>query len=120
MPASVLVVDGHAGFRAWAKKMPGSAGRHAAAEVADEANGINEARRVLPGVVVLDVQLPGTTGFEVARVLVADPCPPVVVLVSSGEAVDCGSLIERCRAAGLVTKSGLTARSLGALLRRAS
>jgi CheY-like chemotaxis protein len=70
-------------------------------------------------VVLLDVQLPDITGFEVARVLLAGPCPPVVVLVSAREAVDYGGLIERSGGAGFVTKSDLTARSLGALIGRA-
>jgi DNA-binding NarL/FixJ family response regulator len=120
VPVSVLIVDDHAGFRARARKMLGSAGYHVVAEAGDGAGGIGEARRVRPGVVLLDVQLPDTSGFEVARILSADPSPPVVVLVSSREAVDYGSLIERSGAAGFVTKSDLTARSLAALLGRAS
>jgi len=40
--------------------------------------------------------------------------------VSSREAVDYGGLIERSGAAGFLTKSDLTARSLAALLGRAS
>ena len=118
MAASVLIVDDHAGFRARAREMLGAAGYHVVAEAADGAGGIDQARRLRPGVVLLDVQLPDTTGFEVARVLAAGPSPPVVVLVSAREAVDYGSLIERSGAAGFVTKSDLTARSLGALLRR--
>ena len=120
VPVSVLIVDDHAGFRARAREMLGSAGYHVVAEAADGAGGIGAARRVRPGVVLLDVQLPDITGFEVARVLVAGPCPPVVVLVSAREAADYGGLIERSGAAGFVTKSDLTARSLGALIGRAS
>jgi FixJ family two-component response regulator len=81
---------------------------------------MGEARRLRPGVVLLDVQLPDTSGFEVARMLLAGPSPPVVVLVSSREAVDYGGLIERSGAAGFLTKSDLTAHSLAALLGRAS
>jgi DNA-binding NarL/FixJ family response regulator len=120
MPISVLIVDDHAGFRARARMMLGSAGYHVVAEAADGAGGIDEARRVRPGVVLLDVQLPDTTGFEVARMLAADPSPPMVVLVSSREAADYGTLDQRSGAAGFLTKSDLTARSLGALLGRAS
>jgi len=120
VPVSVLIVDDHAGFRARARKMLGAAGYHVVAEAADGAGGIGAARRVRPGVVLLDVQLPDITGFEVARVLLAGPSPPVVVLVSAREAVDYGGLIERSGAAGFVTKSDLTARSLGALIGRAS
>jgi len=120
VPVSVLIVDDHAGFRARAKEMLGSAGYHVVAEAADGAGGIGAARRVRPGVVLLDVQLPDISGFEVARVLLADPCPPVVVLVSVQEAVDYGGLIERSGASGFVTKSDLTARSLSVLIGRAS
>ena len=99
--------------------MLGAAGYHVVAEAADGAGGIGAARRVRPSVVLLDVQLPDITGFEVARVLLAGPCPPVVVLVSAREAVDYGSLIERSGAAGFVTKADLSARSLGVLIGRA-
>jgi len=116
VPVSVLIVDDHAGFRARAREMLGSAGYHVVGEAADGAGGIGEVRRVRPAVVLLDVQLPDTTGFEVARILVAGPSPPVVVLVSAREAVDYGNLIERSGAAGFVTKSDLTARSLGAFI----
>ena len=119
MPVSVLIVDDHAGFRARAREMLGSAGYHVVAEAADGAGGIGAARRVRPSVVLLDVQLPDITGFEVARVLLAGPSPPVVVLVSAREAVDYGSLIERSGAAGFLSKSDLSARSLGALLGQA-
>jgi len=120
VPTSVLIVDDHAGFRARVRKMLGSAGYHVIGEAADGAGGVGEARRLRPGVVLLDVQLPDTTGFEVARMLLADPSPPVVVLVSSREAVDYGGLIERSGAAGFLTKSDLTARSLSVLIGRAS
>jgi DNA-binding NarL/FixJ family response regulator len=120
VPTSVLIVDDHAGFRARAREMLGSAGYRVVGEAADGAAGVGEARRLRPGVVLLDVQLPDTTGFEVARMLLAGPSPPVVVLVSSREAVDYGDLIERSGAAGFLTKSDLTARSLAALLGRAS
>ena len=119
VPVSVLIVDDHAGFRARAREMLGSAGYHVVAEAADGAGGIGAARRLRPGVVLLDVQLPDITGFEVARVLVAGPSPPVVVLVSAREAVDYGGLIERSGAAGFVSKSDLTARSLSVLIGRA-
>jgi len=119
VPTSVLIVDDHAGFRARARKMLGSAGYHVVGEAADGAGGVGKARRLRPGVVLLAVQLPDTTGFEVARMLLADPSPPVVVLVSSREAVDYGGLIERSGAAGFLTKSDLTARSLSVLIGRA-
>src|SRR5262244_1744528 len=49
VPVSVLIVDDHAGFRARAKEMLGSAGYHVVAEAADGAGGIGAARRVRPG-----------------------------------------------------------------------
>jgi DNA-binding NarL/FixJ family response regulator len=120
VPVSVLIVDDHAGFRARAREMLGSAGYHVVGEAAGGAGGIGEARRLRPGVVLLDVQLPDTTGFEVARMLLAEPSPLVVVLVSAREAADYRRLIERSGAAGFVTKSDLTARSLSAVTGRAS
>jgi DNA-binding NarL/FixJ family response regulator len=69
-----------------------------------------------PDVVVLDVQLPGLDGFDVAeRLLAADPTLRIV-LVSSRERSDYGGRIEASGALGFVTKGDLSGDVLERML----
>ncbi len=52
-------------------------------EAADGESAITEAERLRPRLVLLDVQLPGIDGFEVAARLGEASDPPAVVLTSS-------------------------------------
>jgi two-component system LytT family response regulator/two-component system response regulator LytT len=54
--------------------------------VAQAANGpqaLDEIARVSPDLAFLDVQMPGLTGFEVARRLLADEAPPAIIFVTA-------------------------------------
>jgi DNA-binding NarL/FixJ family response regulator len=59
-------------------------------------------------VVLLDVQLPDTDGFQLARELTADRLPTAVVLVSSRSRADYGGLVERSGARGFIDKAELS------------
>ncbi|HEY4346765.1 MAG TPA: response regulator, partial [Gaiellaceae bacterium] len=70
-----------------------------------------------PEVVLLDVQLPDLTGFEVAeRLGVRNGDAPAVVLVSSRDACDYGSQIAESGARGFIGKGDLTGAAVRALL----
>ncbi len=114
---SVLIVDDHAAFRTLARSVLAGSGFDVVGEAADGESALVAAARVAPDVVVLDVQLPGINGFEVARRLLAGPRPPAVVLVSTAEAADYGRRIGRSGAVGFITKSHLSGDTLHALLR---
>jgi DNA-binding NarL/FixJ family response regulator len=60
---SVLIVDDHEGFRAWARVLLEQAGYTVLGEAADGASAVRAARRLRPQVVLLDVQLPDTDGL---------------------------------------------------------
>jgi CheY-like chemotaxis protein len=111
--ASILIVDDHGGFRAFARSMLEAAG-FTVAEAATGAEATQAARAVRPGLVLLDIQLPDFDGFEVARRLAARPGGPVVVLTSTREASDYGGRIGSSPAAGFLPKDQLS----GAALRR--
>ena len=114
---SVLIVDDHAAFRTLARTVLARYGFDVIAEAVDGEDALTVAERLRPEVVVLDVKLPGINGFEAARRLLAGPKPPVVVLVSTGEAADYGRLIGDSGASGFITKSRLSGDTLHAILR---
>ena len=111
--AAVLIVDDHAGFRAFARAMLEAAG-FTVAEAATGAEATEAARMVRPSLVLLDIQLPDFDGFEVARRLAGQADGPVVVLTSTREASDYAGRISSSPAAAFLPKEQLS----GAALRR--
>jgi CheY-like chemotaxis protein len=116
MRRTVLVVDDHPSFRRFASRLLRAAGFAVVDEAGDGASALAAARRLRPDVVLLDVLLPDTTGFEVAEELSADPDGPVVVLTSSRKAADFGGSIARSSARGFIAKQDLTASAVTALV----
>jgi CheY-like chemotaxis protein len=114
--ATVLVVDDHPSFRRFASRLLQAAGFSVVDEAEDGASALAAVRRLRPDVVLLDVLLPDTTGFEVAEALAADPGGPVVVLTSSRELADLGGSVERSSARGFISKKDLTASAVAALV----
>jgi DNA-binding NarL/FixJ family response regulator len=112
----VLIVDDHPGFRAQARALLAAAGYEVVGEAADGESGVRVARELSPDVVLLDVQLPDITGFEVVRLVAGEPDPPTVVLISSRDASDYGRRIERSGACGFISKADLSVRTLAAVL----
>src|SRR4051794_14974493 len=105
MPRTVLVVDDHPSFRATARAVLEADGFEVVGEAASGPEALERAAELQPDVVLLDVQLPGFDGFEVASRLRANGDVPAVVLVSSRDAVDYGDLIPACGARGFVPKA---------------
>jgi DNA-binding NarL/FixJ family response regulator len=113
MTCGVLIVDDHAGFRSQARALLEAEGFDVVGEASDGASALAAARELGADVVLLDVQLPDIDGFDVASQLSADAS---VVLVSSREAADYGSLVQACGACGFIAKADLSGASLRALL----
>jgi DNA-binding NarL/FixJ family response regulator len=104
---SVLIVDDHGPFRAWARVLLEQAGHAVIGEAGDGASAIEMARRIRPGVVLLDIRLPDSDGFEGARRLCAQPWAPVVALISTRDACDYGQRIPHSCALGFLPKDEL-------------
>jgi DNA-binding NarL/FixJ family response regulator len=110
--ASALVVDDHASFRRFARRLLHAAGFAVVGEAEDGASALAAVRELRPDVVLLDVLLPDTTGFELAERLAADPARPVIVLTSSRSASDFGAAIQRSSARAFIAKDDLSPAAL--------
>jgi len=116
MPPSLLIVDDHASFREFAHTLLGAAGFEVAGEAHDGEDALAQADLLHPDIVLLDVQLPGMDGFEVALRLSRLTSPPRVVLTSSREASDYGERLRQAPVLGFVPKGELSGATLAALL----
>jgi DNA-binding NarL/FixJ family response regulator len=113
----VLIVDDHPSFRASARALLAEAGFEIIGEVADGRAALAAIDALEPDLVLLDVQLPDMSGFDVcAELELRDVPPPDVVLVSSREASDYGELVTLSCACGFVEKGELSGEALVALL----
>ena len=116
MATTVLVVDDHASFRRVARLLLEYEGYEVVGEAADGEQGLLAARELSPDLVLLDIQLPGIDGFDVAARLSADEDAPAVILTSSHDHDDFGTLIRRSGARGFIPKAEITGERLAALL----
>jgi two-component system nitrate/nitrite response regulator NarL len=115
---TLLIVDDHEGFRAFARAALSEEGFDVTGDVADGETAIAAAAELHPDVVLLDVQLPGIDGFEVARRLALQERPPRVIMTSTRSASDYGSRLADAPVAGFIPKQELSGAALEALLAR--
>jgi DNA-binding NarL/FixJ family response regulator len=117
MSRTVLIVDDHPSFRASARAMLESEGFVVVGEAANGASAIDAVELLAPEIVVLDVQLPDMTGFDVCAALQhLDGAPPDIILVSSRDLSDYGELVATSCACGFVPKDELSGDLVSALL----
>jgi CheY-like chemotaxis protein len=116
MAMTVLIVDDYADFRRIARSLLEDEGFVVVGEAHDGRTAVQEAERLRPAIVLLDVQLPDEKGFDVAERLAAIPDPPVVVLVSTRAASAYGPLLDGTPARGFIAKVDLSGERLAALL----
>ncbi len=114
---TILIVDDHPSFRASARILLESEGFEIVGEAADGESALRAVDELHPQVVLLDVQLPGIDGFEVAeRLSRLEAHSPAVVLTSSRDAADYGSCIADSGARGFVPKAELSGSAIASLL----
>jgi DNA-binding NarL/FixJ family response regulator len=113
---TVLIVDDHDGFRESASALLEAEGFAVIGGAADGLTALEAVARLRPGVVLLDIQLPGMDGFAVAERLAAILDPPAVVLISSRDAKAYGPRLAAVPARGFLTKRELSGASLAALV----
>jgi DNA-binding NarL/FixJ family response regulator len=111
MSGRVLIVDDHAGFRASARRMLEAGGFEVIGEAVDGAAAVEAAERLDPDLVLLDVQLPDSSGIDLAGLLSANGGPPVI-LTSSRPADQLGPELTTSGALGFVPKDELSATAI--------
>ena len=85
-------------------------------EAQDGETALEQVDLLHPDIVLLDVQLPGIDGFEVASRLSRQVSPPGVVLTSSRAAGDYGDQLRRAPVLGFIAKEDLSGAALTALI----
>jgi DNA-binding NarL/FixJ family response regulator len=109
----VLIVDDHAGFRAFARVLLQAEGFDVIGESSDGISALEAARRLRPVMVLLDIHLPDLDGFVVCERLVSSgPSAPVVVLTSTREASSYRRRLDVSGASAFIAKSELTGERL--------
>jgi DNA-binding NarL/FixJ family response regulator len=116
MASSVLLVDDHDSFRTQVRALLSASGYDVVGEVGTGREALRAVRELVPDVLLLDIQLPDMSGFDVAAEIAANPVSPSIVLISSREAADYGSRIARCGARGFISKADLSREALDAVL----
>jgi len=113
---TVVIVDDDSGFRSLARALLEAEGFDVVGEADDGASALAAVGLLHPRVVLLDIQLPGIDGFEVAERLAGAGDPPVVVLVSARGVSSYRRRLAGSPARGFISKSELSGNALAALV----
>jgi DNA-binding NarL/FixJ family response regulator len=117
MACTVLIVDDHPGYRAAARTVLEADGFEVVGEAATGLEGVSEAARLRPHIVLLDIGLPDIDGVEVAQRITAaaDGKAPAIVLISSRDGTGCETVFASCGARGFIPKAELSGDAITAL-----
>jgi DNA-binding NarL/FixJ family response regulator len=115
-PVTVLIVDDHPSFRAIAQVVLETDGFAVVGTASDGESGVAATLELAPDVLLLDVELPDIDGFAVAERLREAGSQTAIVLASSRDGSDFGSLVAESGARGFVTKAELTGDAIRALV----
>ena len=112
----ILIVDDHPSFRRFARTLLAAEGFEVVGEAEDGTTARGLVDELAPAVVLLDIQLPDISGFDVAERLLARHPELQIVLVSTRDRTEYGPLIEGSGARGFVSKDDLSGAALASLL----
>jgi len=117
MARTVLIVDDHPSFRASARAILEADDFEVVGEAADGTSALAAVEELNPDVVLLDVQLPDMTGFDICGLIErGNGAAPAIVLVSSRDLSDYGELVDTSCARGFIPKGELSGEAIAALI----
>jgi two-component system invasion response regulator UvrY len=116
-PVDVLIVDDQDPFRAVARRLVGRVeGWRVVGEAMTGEDAIAQTSQLQPGVILMDINLPGISGIEATRRIHLRHPDIAVVLVSSYAVEDLPAEASTCGAAAYISKDHLTPARLRGLL----
>jgi DNA-binding NarL/FixJ family response regulator len=118
MPTRILIVDDDDRFRALARALLETSGYAVVGEAVDGEDALAAARRLHPDAALVDVQLPDTTGFALARRLAGDDGCVRIVLTSTDATLGGAAAVADCGAVAFVPKDELAVSDLATWLDR--
>lgn len=91
----VVIIDSDAAWRKSIKNLIGKMGYWVVGEAEDGITGLKLVRARQPDLVIIEAFLPGTDGYELARIINEDKLAPVILIASSTQQ----NVIEKAKAA---------------------
>jgi CheY-like chemotaxis protein len=118
MDLSCLIVDDSAAFLRAARGLLEREGIRVVGVASSGAQALEQAQRLYPDVLLLDIDLGGESGLELAHRLAAEPALAAsrMILISTHAGEDFAELIEASPAVGFLPKAELSARAIAELL----
>jgi DNA-binding NarL/FixJ family response regulator len=114
MPLRCLIVDDNARFREVISGALEEQGIEVAGGAGSGAEAVQQVAELRPDVVLVDIDLGGESGFDLARRLRERPGDAVaaVILISTHDESEYADLIDASPALGFIPKTGLTAAAI--------
>ncbi|MEU1599701.1 response regulator transcription factor [Streptomyces sp. NPDC005708] len=109
-------MDDHAEFRALAGELVAAAGLEVAALCPDGQSALEAVAALRPQVVLLDIQLPDISGFDLIPQIMSLSEGVCIVLVSTRDATDYGRRVAMSGATGFIPKEELSVAALAAVI----
>jgi DNA-binding NarL/FixJ family response regulator len=120
MTLRCLIVDDSRRFLDAARGLLERQGITVVGEASTSAEALRLAAELRPDITLLDIDLGGESGFELARRLSreATPAAPKMIMISTHDGQDYADLVAASPAVGFLAKSALSAGAIRALLGR--
>jgi DNA-binding NarL/FixJ family response regulator len=115
-----FIVDDNAEFLDAVRDLLERQGISVVGVASTSAEALRQVDELRPGVVLVDVDLGGESGFDLARRLAERPDPARVVLISTYAEPDLAELVQASPAVGFLSKRDVSRAAIGELLDRAS
>ena len=117
MPSTCVIVDDDPNFRRVVRMVLEDGGYEVVGEAGDGRSGLKAVHQLGPDALVLDVNLPDMTGFDVAEQVLRNGAAPAIVITSSNDRSNYAELALRSGAHSFVPKHELSPAALDEALR---